>query len=93
MAIYLEKSDYIPVLSFVTPYEELRKYLRENANNLLEIHLEYTGDRGRNKNFAIDFEKPTGNYLNIDTSIDSIDDSLDKVIQYIFENGKLNNEL
>jgi len=90
MALYLEKDDYIPILSFVTPYEELRTYLRENAQNLLEIHLQYTGDRGRNQNFASDFEKPIGKCLNIDTSYDTIQESLDKVIQYFFENGKLN---
>jgi len=89
MALYLEKDDYIPILSFVTPYEELRSYLRENAKNLVEIYLEYSGDRGRNQNFAIDFEKPIGKYLSLDTSSESIEDSLDKVMEYLFENGKL----
>ena len=27
MALYLEKDDYVPILSFVTPYTELRNYL------------------------------------------------------------------
>lgn len=89
MALYLEKDDYIPILSFVTPYEELRTYLRENAKNLIEIHLEYSGDRGRNQNFAKDFEKPTGSYLSIDTSAESINDSLNKVIEYLFEKGNI----
>lgn len=92
MALYLEKDDYIPILSFVTPYEELRTYLRENAKNLIEIYLEYSGDRGRNQNFATDFEKPTGKYLSIDTSAEDIETSLDKVMQYIFENGKIEND-
>jgi len=92
MALYLEKDDYVPILSFVTPYEELRSYLRENAKNLVEIHLHYTGDRGRDNNFAIDFERPIGNYLNIDTSSESIEESLNKVIEYVFQNGKLNIE-
>ena len=89
MALYLEKDGYTPLLSFVTPYEELRSYLRENAKNLVEIHLEYIGDRGRSQNFAIDFEKPIGKYLSIDTSSESIEDSLNKVMKYVFENGKI----
>jgi adenylylsulfate kinase len=89
MALYLEKDDYIPILSFVTPYEELRTYLRENAKNLVEIYLEYSEDRGRNGNFAKDFEKPIGNYLSIDTSAESIDDCTNKVMNYLFENGKI----
>ena len=83
MAIYLEKDDYIPILSFVTPYEELRSYLRENAKELVEIHLQYSGDRGRNGNFANDFELPNGSYLNIDTSLESVDECLNKIINYI----------
>ena len=39
MAIYLEREGYIPILSFVTPYEEYRKYLAENSNKLIEIYL------------------------------------------------------
>ena len=89
MALYLEKDGYVPLLSFVTPYEELRSYLRENSKNLIEIYLEYSGDRGRNQNFATDFEKPIGNYLSIDTSSENIEDSLNKVTEYLFENAKM----
>ena len=89
MALYLEKDGYTPLLSFVTPYEELRSYLRENAKNLIEIYLEYSGDRGRNQNVATDFEKPIGNYLSIDTSSEKIEDSLNKVTEYLFENAKM----
>ena len=39
MALYLEKEKYTPILSFVTPYEELRKYLIDNAKSCKLIHL------------------------------------------------------
>jgi len=91
MALYLEKSDYVPILSFVTPYEELRSYLRQNAKNLVEIYLEYNEDRGRNMNFAKDFEQPCEKYLSLNTSYTSIDDCLDKIMDYLFENGKIEN--
>jgi adenylylsulfate kinase-like enzyme len=91
-ALFLEKSDYIPILSFVTPYEHMRSYLRNNSSNLVEIYLKYVGDRGKNMNFAIDFEEPSGKYLSIDTSSEDIEESLDKVIEYVFENGELNYE-
>lgn len=89
MALYLEKSDYIPILSFVTPYEELRSHLRQNAKNLVEIYLEYNEDRGRNMNFAKDFEQPCEKHLSLNTSSTDIDECLDKVIKYLFVNGKL----
>ena len=83
MALYLEKDDYIPILSFVTPYEELRDYLRENCKELLEIYLEYEEDRGRNDRFALDFEKPIGKYLQLNTSKESIEECLIKIKNFI----------
>jgi adenylylsulfate kinase-like enzyme len=76
MALYLEKDDYIPVLSFVTPYQELRDYLRENSSQLVEIYLEYNEDRGRNDRFAKDFENPDENVLRLNTSEKSIEECL-----------------
>lgn len=83
MAIYLEKEGFTPILSFVTPYQELRNYLLQNASNFHQIYLTYNLDRGRNMNFAIDFEEPTQNCLHIDTSEISIYDCVGKVIDYI----------
>jgi adenylylsulfate kinase len=85
MALYLEKEGYTPVLSFVTPYEELRQYLRDNATNLAEIYLTYSGDRGRNTYFASEFDEPSGSYLNLDTSILSIDECITKISKYVAE--------
>lgn len=85
MALYLEKDDYIPILSFVTPYEELRTYLRENSTELIEIYLEYNEERGRTKNFAVDFEKPTGEFLSINTSEESIENCFLKIKNYVEE--------
>lgn len=82
MAIYLEKEGYVPIVSFVTPYDELRQYLKDKANDLVEIYLEYSGDRGRNNNFAKDFELPTYDCLKLNTSELSIDECLKKIIEY-----------
>ena len=89
MALYLEKEGYIPILSFVTPYDELRQYLKDNASNFVEIYLEYNEDRGRNKNFAQDFEVPTIDCLKLNTTKEDIEICLTKTINYIKENGKL----
>lgn len=86
MALYLEDLGYIPILSFVTPYEELRKYLLDNSKKFVEIYLQCSVDRGRNDYFAKDFEIPTNECLRIDTSNESVDDSLVKVINYIKNN-------
>ena len=85
MALYLEKEGYTPVLSFVTPYEELRQYLRDNSIKLAEIYLTYSEDRGRNNYFASEFEKPLGEYLHLETSTLSISDCVTKISKYVAE--------
>jgi len=84
MAIYLEKEGYTPILSFVTPYDELRKYLHDNCSELHEIYLFYSEDRGRNMNFASDFEAQNSRkYLALNTSILEVDDCVGEIINYI----------
>jgi len=88
MAIYLEKSGYTPILSFVTPYDDLRKYLHDNCTELHQIYLFYNNqedDRGRNMNFANDFEEPSHNvsFLTLNTSNLSIDDCVSEIVNFI----------
>jgi adenylylsulfate kinase-like enzyme len=88
MALYLENEGFIPILSFVTPYDELRKYLKENSKHLVEIYLEYQGDRGRNDRFAKDFEVTDDYNLKINTTYRSVSDCVNEVIDYCAQNFK-----
>jgi len=83
MALYLEKKGFAVILSFVTPFSELRAYLSENAIQYAQIYLTYSGDRGRNMNFANEFEQPLDEHLHIDTSETSIYQSTSKIIKYV----------
>ena len=80
-ALYLEKDNFIVILSFVTPYESLRTYLREKSNTLISTYLHYDEDRGRNERFANDFEDPSDIDLLINTSESSIVQSLINVLE------------
>jgi len=82
MALYLEKEGFTPILSFVTPYQELRSYLSENANKLYQIYLKYSEDRGRNMKFANDFEEGQCDLI-LDTSAYSIDECISKIKEII----------
>lgn len=79
MAIKLEKEDYLVILSFVAPYQQLRKYLEENSRRLIQIYLTYTEDRGKHNFFAPDFEDAQDPTLIINTSIRSVAESIDDV--------------
>lgn len=85
MALYLEREGFVPILSFVTPYEEYRKYLANNSERFVEIYLFYNEDedRGRNMNFAQDFEKPTTNFLSLNTSLYNVDQCVNEILQYL----------
>ena len=83
MALYLEQLGYTPTLSFVTPYDELRQYLKDNCKKLIEVYLEYSVDRGRTDYFAKDFEIPTIECLRMNTSELSIDECVNKITEYI----------
>jgi adenylylsulfate kinase-like enzyme len=85
MALYLEKEGFLPILSFVTPYEELRQYLNEKSSALVQIYLTYNTDRGRNSYFATEFDQPSGSYLHLDTSELDINDCLTKIKEYVGE--------
>ena len=83
MDLYLEHLGYTPTLSFVTPYNELRQYLKDNCKKLIEVYLEYSVDRGRTDYFAKDFEIPTIECLRMNTSELSIDECVNKITEYI----------
>lgn len=83
MALYLETLGFIPVVSMVTPYQELRDYLESKSSRLIQIYLEYNTDRGRNDKFAIDFEKPKGDILSLNTSELSINECIKLISEKI----------
>lgn len=83
MALYLEREGFFVVLSFVTPYEEMREHLRSRAMCFREAFLVYGGDRGRNSYFVQDFEEPGTDVLRLDTGRLSESECLESILQYI----------
>jgi adenylylsulfate kinase len=83
MAIYLEQNGFVSLMSFVSPFEELRQYLRSKTN-LIEIYLEYGEDRGRNDYFAKKFDEPK-DCLRINTSEKGVNDCVTEIRNYIKE--------
>jgi adenylylsulfate kinase-like enzyme len=80
MALYLEREGFPVILSFVTPYAELRDHLRSRALSYSEVWLTYEGDRGRNSYFVSDFEAPGEEVLRLDTSALSLQECIDRLL-------------
>jgi len=83
MALYLEREGFTVILSFVTPYAELRDHLRSHSRSYREVWLTYQGDRGRNSFFVPDFEAPGEEVLTLDTSVLSPMECIDRLLPLI----------
>lgn len=71
---------YNVVISVVAPFNEHRHSLKE-TNNMVEIYLHTSEIRGRENFFVKNFEKPTGNYIDIDTTNQTIEECINNIIK------------
>ena len=79
IAAYLINKNKIPIISLVSPYRELREEFKEKYK-VLEIYLHTTEIRGREKYFVNDYEKPLQNFIEIDTTYKSEQESLNEIL-------------
>lgn len=90
LALYLnEKSNYDVIISMVSPYLDLREELKK-ATDVIEIYLHTTNIRGREKFHVENYQKPSKNFIEIDTTnVDEIT-TLNELLNKIkLKNGRL----
>ena len=87
IAHYLHNQGKDVIVSLVSPYKDQREEFKSNLSwQLKEIHVHYNpekGKRGREKYWVKDYQPPTENYLNINTNLDSPEESLIKIANYM----------
>ena len=84
IAHYLHNQGKDVIVSLVSPYLDQREEFKYNLDfwQVKEIYVHYDKEkeeRGRENYHVEDFGKPRGNFLNIDTSIDTPEESLVKI--------------
>jgi adenylylsulfate kinase len=80
---YLHKKGKDVVVSLVSPYKDQRDKFKEKiGDNLYEVYLYTSEIRGREDYFVNEYEPPTEKYLRLDTTNDSIEESVKKVLEY-----------
>ena len=67
IALFLEKKGFTPVISLVSPYRDLREWLK-NQTEVFEFYIKTSEIRGRENFFVEDFEEPIDNFSLIDTT-------------------------
>mgnify|MGYP003144381321 FL=1 len=85
---FLDSKGLTVIVSVVAPYKEMRDSLKE-TNDVTEIYVHTTETRGREDYFAKDYEPPTENFIDMDTTDISIEECLDKIPMEIKEVDEL----
>lgn len=75
IALYLDNKGYDVVVSLVAPYKELREEFKSRTQTQ-EIYVHTTEERGREQFHVQDYEAPTENFIDVDTTDDSPESSL-----------------
>jgi len=78
IAMYLDNKGQNVVVSVVAPYKWLREEFK-GRHKVNEIYLHTTEIRGREHYFAEDYEAPTDNFLDLDTTNISVDECIVKI--------------
>jgi adenylylsulfate kinase-like enzyme len=79
IAAYLINKGCIPIVSLVSPYINLREEFKSKYK-VLEIYLHTSEIRGRENYFAENYEPPEENFLDMDTTHKSEEESLDEIL-------------
>jgi adenylylsulfate kinase len=84
---YLHNKGKHLFVSLVSPYKDQRdKFKLKMGDNIIEVYVHTTEIRGRESFFVQDYEPPTENYIDIDTTNVSINDSANMILEFIKTN-------
>ena len=86
IAKFLNAKGFDVIVSLVSPYKDLRDELKLSSN-VIEVYIHTTDVRGRENFHVENYEKPTENYISIDTSSVSEFTSVGELINKINEYG------
>ena len=79
LAHYLQSKGHTVVVSLVAPYRDIREELKAAADGT-EVYVHTSETRGREEKHASDYEAPLTDFIDIDTTGKSVEESLQEVI-------------
>jgi adenylylsulfate kinase len=79
---YLNSKQVDSVVSLVSPYKDQRDTFKSKMDNqLIEIFVHTSEIRGREKYFVSDYEQPTIDFIDINTTNVSVEDCVKQIIK------------
>ena len=79
LAAYLINKKCIPIISLVSPYISLREEFKSKYN-VLEVYIHTSEIRGREEYFVKEYEPPRDNFLDMDTTHKTEEESLNEIL-------------
>ena len=67
IAQFLNKKGFTVLVSLVSPYKDQREDFK-NREDVIEVYVHTTEDRGRNQFHVDNYEPPTENFIDLDTT-------------------------
>lgn len=81
LAHFCHHKGFDVVVSVVAPYKEVRDSFKERmGDSMVELYVHTTEERGREQFHVSDYEAPTENYVDVDTTDESPEGSLVYII-------------
>lgn len=84
---YVADQYFNVIIATVNPYkhirEEFKKEREQSKRDVIEIYVHKSIPRSREAFNASDFEPPTENFIDIDTTTDTVDESFAKLLEAI----------
>jgi len=86
---YLHNKGKHVFVSLVSPYKDQRdRFKSKMGDKLIEVYVHTTEVRGREDYFVKEYQQPTENFIDIDTTKVSIEDSVNIILEFIKTNQK-----
>jgi adenylylsulfate kinase-like enzyme len=82
IARFMNEKGYSVVVSLVSPYKDMRDKFK-SENNVVEIYVHTTEIRGREEFHVSDYEPPTEDFIDIDTTDKRDDESFIELIKFM----------
>lgn len=83
IALFINTKGHNVVVSLMSPYKELREEFKSRAD-VTEIYVHTSDIRGRENFHVADYEPPTENFIDIDTTGISPEDSLKQILERLY---------
>jgi adenylylsulfate kinase len=74
IALFMSNKGYNVIVSLVSPYKDQRDSFK-NKTKVVEIYVHTNEDRGRNNYHVVNYEPPTSDFIDIDTTYITESDS------------------